>query len=152
MVSDADLVTRLRDILRNSDLDTTTPSSVRRQLEADFGVDLSDRKAFIREQIDIFLESHLAKPQDQEVEVEEEEEEEEEDQGDKGAEVAEDEDEADDEENEDESEGKGSGKGGSNKKDKVKKRGGFNKLCSLSPQLQEVVGEPELSRPESKSF
>ncbi|PON49192.1 SWIB/MDM2 domain containing protein [Parasponia andersonii] len=148
MVSDADLVTRLRDILRNSDLDTTTPSSVRRQLEADFGVDLSDRKAFIREQIDIFLESHLAKPQDQEVEVEEEEE----DQGDKRAEVAEDENDADDEENEDESEGKGSGKGGSNKKDKVKKRGGFNKLCSLSPQLQEVVGEPELSRPESKSL
>ena len=30
----------------------------------------------------------------------------------------------------------------------MKKRGGFNKLCSLSPQLQEFVGEAEMSRPE----
>ncbi|XP_062092134.1 upstream activation factor subunit spp27-like isoform X2 [Humulus lupulus] len=140
MVLDDELVTRLREILCNSDLDTTTPSSVRRQLETDFGLDLSDRKAFIREQIDIYLQSNLAKPQDQE--------------GDKGAEVAEVEQEeegeaeTEEEENEDESQGKGSRKGGSNKEEKVKKRGGFNKLCSLSPQLQEVVGEPEMSRPE----
>lgn len=57
MVSDSDLVTRLRDILRNSDLDTATAGSVRRLLEEDFKVDLSDRKAFVSEQIDIFLQT-----------------------------------------------------------------------------------------------
>lgn len=58
MVSDLDLVTRLREILRSSDLDTTTPASVRRQLEEDFGVDLTDKKGFVRDQIDAFLESN----------------------------------------------------------------------------------------------
>lgn len=58
MVSDSDLVTRLREILSSSDLETTTPATVRRQLEADFGVELTDKKAFIRDQIDAFLESN----------------------------------------------------------------------------------------------
>lgn len=57
MVSDSDLVTQLREILRCSDLETTTPASVRRQLEAYFGVELTDKKAFVREQIDAFLET-----------------------------------------------------------------------------------------------
>lgn len=57
MVSDSDLVTQLREILRSSDLETTTPASVRRQLEAYFGVELTDKKAFVREQIDAYLES-----------------------------------------------------------------------------------------------
>lgn len=73
MVSDSDLVTRLQDILRNSDLDTATPGSIRRQLQEHFGIDLSDRKAFIREKIDIFLDTHLVKPQDQEPKEDEEE-------------------------------------------------------------------------------
>lgn len=30
----------------------------------------------------------------------------------------------------------------------VKKRGGFTKLCSLSPKLQTLVGESELARTE----
>lgn len=29
-----------------------------------------------------------------------------------------------------------------------KRKGGFNKPCALSPQLQKLVGEPELGRPE----
>lgn len=58
MVTDSDLVTRLREILGSSDLETTTPATVRRQLEADFGVELTDKKAFIRDQIDAFLESN----------------------------------------------------------------------------------------------
>jgi len=57
MVSDSDLVTRLREILRRSDLDTATAGSIRRQLEEDLGVDLSEKKKFIREQIDTFLET-----------------------------------------------------------------------------------------------
>ncbi|KAK7823389.1 upstream activation factor subunit spp27 [Quercus suber] len=116
MVSDSDLVNRLREILRSSDLDTATAGSIRRQLEKDFGVDLSDRKTFVRDQIDIFLET-LPPKQEQEEEEEEE------------VDIV-----------------KWVWK--SNKVDKeVKKRGGgFNKLCSLSPKLQEFVGEPELAR------
>ncbi|XVF01199.1 hypothetical protein REPUB_Repub04eG0067800 [Reevesia pubescens] len=57
MVSDSDLVVRLREILRDSDLDTATAGSLRRQLEEDFSVDLSDRKSFVRDQIDVFLET-----------------------------------------------------------------------------------------------
>ncbi|KAJ6707784.1 SWI/SNF-RELATED MATRIX-ASSOCIATED ACTIN-DEPENDENT REGULATOR OF CHROMATIN SUBFAMILY D [Salix viminalis] len=38
--------------------------------------------------------------------------------------------------------------GWSNKTGKVRKRGGFTKLSSLSPQLQAVVGVPELARTE----
>lgn len=30
----------------------------------------------------------------------------------------------------------------------VKKRGGFTKPCALSPQLQELLGVPELARTE----
>lgn len=66
MVSNSDILTRLTEILSTSDLDTATAGSVRRQLENDFGVDLSDRKKFIRDQIDIFLETHRAEPQDEE--------------------------------------------------------------------------------------
>ncbi|OMP01565.1 hypothetical protein COLO4_11723 [Corchorus olitorius] len=94
MVSDSDLVTRLREILRDSDLETATAGSVRRQLEEDFGVDLSDRKAFLF--IALFLSRKSSKADKQ-----------------------------------------------------VKKRGGgFQKVCSLSPQLQKVVGESELPRTE----
>ena len=60
------------------------PGTVRRQLESDFNVDLSEKKAFIGEQVDLFL-SELAnekkeeEPEDEEEhEVKEEEEEEEE--------------------------------------------------------------------------
>lgn len=66
MVSESDLLTRLREILSTSDLETATAGSVRRELEKHFGVDLSDRKAFVRDQIDIYLESKVANPQDEE--------------------------------------------------------------------------------------
>lgn len=74
MVSESDLLTRLREILSTSDLDTATAGSIRRELEKHFGVDLSDRKAFVRDQIDIYLESQVANPQDEEEGEEEEEE------------------------------------------------------------------------------
>lgn len=72
MVSESDLLTRLREILSTSDLDTATAGSIRRELEKHFGVDLSDRKAFVRDQIDIYLESKVANPQDEEEGEEEE--------------------------------------------------------------------------------
>lgn len=61
MVSDSELIGRLRDFLRNSDLNTTTTAIVRRKLEEDFGIDLSDKKRFIREQVDLFLQTEHEK-------------------------------------------------------------------------------------------
>ncbi|KAJ6985406.1 protein TRI1-like isoform X3 [Populus alba x Populus x berolinensis] len=142
MVSDSDLVARLREILRSSDLDTATAGSIRRQLEEDFGVDLSEKKKFIREQIDTFLET-LNKGDGQSGNVTENEDNE-------NDTVEDDENENDgikeEEEEEEDSETKESK--GSDKTEKVRKRGGFAKLSSLSPQLQAVVGVPELARTE----
>ncbi|RXH88142.1 hypothetical protein DVH24_042213 [Malus domestica] len=141
MVSDSELLTRLREILGTSDLDTATAGSVRRQLEADFGVDLSDRKKFIRDQIDIYLETQT-EPQDEEAEQEVGEASENAKQNDHVKEE-------DEEEEEEEGEEKGSKRKRRKTVDKgVVKRGGFNKICSLSPQLQEFVGEPEMARTE----
>ncbi|KAI3665725.1 hypothetical protein L6452_44355 [Arctium lappa] len=129
MVSDSELVGRLREYLSTSDLTTTTTASVRRQLEQDFGIDLKNKKAFIREQVDLYLESQQQnEEEDNDEEVEEEEEEEEASNGKSG----------------------GSRKRGSKKENKEvkKKGGGFTKLCSLSPQLQQFTGAPELARTE----
>ena len=86
MVSDSELVERLQEVLRSSDLNTTTTAALRRRLEEDFGADLSHKKAFIREQVDLFLSEVAAKaepeepeeaavPKEEEPEPEEEEEE-----------------------------------------------------------------------------
>lgn len=73
MVSESELIGRLREFLRSSDLNTTTTATVRRQLEKDFGIDLSDRKAFIREQVDLFLQSEHEQPKEEPEEPEDEE-------------------------------------------------------------------------------
>ncbi|KAK6136848.1 hypothetical protein DH2020_029403 [Rehmannia glutinosa] len=70
MVSDSQLVNRLQEILRASDLETTTAAGVRRRLEEEFFVDLYGRRAFVREQIDLFLHGRAA--QDDGAEQEEE--------------------------------------------------------------------------------
>ncbi|KAM7520519.1 hypothetical protein LguiB_019481 [Lonicera macranthoides] len=136
MVSDSELVGRLREFLSTSDLDTTTTAIVRRKLEEDFGIDLSDKKAFIREQVDLYLQSQFDKPDEEEQGGE----------GDKvKSEISEEEEEAEEEEEEESTSKKGSKK--QNKE--VKKRGGgFTKVCSLSPQLQKFTGVPELARTE----
>ncbi|XP_019462319.1 PREDICTED: ycf3-interacting protein 1, chloroplastic [Lupinus angustifolius] len=72
MVSESELIGRLREFLRSSDLNTTTTTTVRRQLESDFGIDLSDRKAFIREQVDLFLQTEHQQQQEEEEEEGEE--------------------------------------------------------------------------------
>ena len=116
MVSDSDLVNRLREILRSSDLDTATAGSIRRQLEKDFGVDLSDRKTFVRDQIDIFLETLPPKQEQEEEEEEEEEVGEESENVKEESDVVEEEEEGEEEEEEEEeeevSEAKGRKKGG----------------------------------------
>ncbi|XP_057762659.1 upstream activation factor subunit spp27-like [Arachis stenosperma] len=166
MVSESELIGRLREFLRSSDLNTTTTATVRRQLEADFGIDLSDRKAFIREQVDLFLQSEHNHPQEQEQEepqpADEDDEEEKDEETDKpersrGSDSkGETEEEEDDDEDEEEQKSKNArngkkNKGRSNKEgsEVVKKRGGgFCKLCSLSPQLQKFTGAPEMARTE----
>jgi upstream activation factor subunit UAF30 len=139
MVSDLDLVTRLREILGSSDLNTATPASVRRQLEADFGVDLTDKKAYIRDQIDTFLESNGAvedKPESPKVEEY------------INADEIKAEIEGGDGEDLD-----GDGSGSEEEKEerpvKAKKRGGgITKVSQLSPQLEKVVGASQLGRTE----
>ncbi|KAK7309231.1 hypothetical protein RJT34_05791 [Clitoria ternatea] len=155
MVSESELIGRLREFLRSSDLTTTTTATVRRQLENDFGIDLSDRKAFIREQVDLFLQTeHLQQNDD----VEEEEDSPNPEQS--QASDSKEEDGNDDEEEEEEvveqrkpnkTAKNGKSKQRSNKSgdEVVKKRGGgFCKICSLSPKLQEFVGAPEMARTE----
>ena len=88
-MSDSELVRRLQDFLKSSDLTTTTTAAVRRHLEADFSIDLSDKKAFIREQVDLFLQTHfeeeIADEEKDGPEEEEEEEEKEEDDDEEGS-------------------------------------------------------------------
>ncbi|KAL1190795.1 hypothetical protein V5N11_010144 [Cardamine amara subsp. amara] len=130
MVSDSDLVTQLREILRSSDLETTTPASVRRQLEEYFGVELTDKKAFVREQIDAFLESDAVvetKPENHKEEDEDE----------------------DCNGNENDEEGTENDDDKTERPVKAKKRrGGFNKICQLSPTLEKFLGTSQLARTE----
>ncbi|KAL6551980.1 hypothetical protein OROGR_008134 [Orobanche gracilis] len=139
MVSDSDLIARLREFLSQSDLNTTTTAIVRRRLEEDFGLDLSDRKAFIREQVDLYLQSQFESAvENEENGIEES------DGGDR---------EAAPEEEEEESSTR---KTASRKRSKTKKKetnktrggagGGFTKLCNLSSQLQKFTGVQQLAR------
>ncbi|KAL3684407.1 hypothetical protein R1sor_002429 [Riccia sorocarpa] len=160
MVSDADIVSSLTSFLEQADLSTTTTSVVRKHLEEEFGVDLTDRRAFIRDQIDLFLRTQ---------EPEEE--------GDEGFEDGEAEGEGEDQDDGGEQEqeevveekptrkGKGSqGEPDSRRfkakidraikaslpKEKKKRAGGsgggLNKACGLSPELQAIIGVTELPR------
>lgn len=155
MVTDSELVGRLREFLRNSDLTTTTTGIVRRQLEEDFGIDLSNKKAFIREQVDVYLQSRVDKAEENEEEADEGEGNEDEEAGVKSEEVEEEgEEEEEEEEGEDDDEGTSNGKAVAKRRSKKQKTevkrkgGGFTKLCSLSPELQKFVGVPELARTE----
>ncbi|GLT66214.1 hypothetical protein SLA2020_385930 [Shorea laevis] len=153
MVSDSELIARLREFLRESDLNTTTTAIVRRKLEEDFGVDLSDKKKFIREQVDLYLQTQV-----ENAEEEEQEEDEEEEDGDQMEKVKSEEsggsDATDDGVDAGDNEGTSKGKRSSKKRSKERnhevkrKAGGFCKLSSLSPQLQDLLGVPALARTE----
>ncbi|CAN6286719.1 unnamed protein product [Urochloa humidicola] len=163
MVSDSELVERLQEVLRSSDLNTTTTAALRRRLEEDFGADLSHKKAFIREQVDLYLAEVAAKAEPEEPKEEEPEEaavpkeeepepepEPETEEGEGEEEKGEgEEEEEEEEEDEDGDSGSARKKQRSDKGNGGKKRGGgFTKLCSLSPALQEFVGASELARTE----
>ncbi|KAI4985044.1 hypothetical protein ZWY2020_017674 [Hordeum vulgare] len=158
MVSDSELVERLREVLRDSDLTTTTTGALRRRLEEDFGVDLSDKKTFVREQVDLLLSEFADKAEPEDAPAEEEDpgevtpeageggEDKGEQQEGEGEEEEEEEEEEDEEEEDEES-----GAGRKKKRrlgDGKKKAGGFTKLCSISPALQEFVGASECARTE----
>ncbi|XWS29377.1 hypothetical protein CRYUN_Cryun24cG0024300 [Craigia yunnanensis] len=153
MVSESDLITRIREFLKESDLNTTTTAIVRRVLEEDFGIDLSEKKKFIREQVDLYLQSQFEGAEEEEQELEEDDENNEEDDQ-TGKIKSEETDGSDSSEEEKESEKARnkrapSKKGSKRVNNEVKRRGGgFNKVCSLSPQLQELVGVPALARTE----
>ncbi|MQM09979.1 hypothetical protein Taro_042871 [Colocasia esculenta] len=155
MVSDSELARRLREVLRVSDLTTTTTATVRHRLEEDFGVDLSGKKAFIREQVDLFLQNPVEDGEGEEGHGEgnggaKGGEGEEEEGGDASGGDGGDGEEEGEEEEEDEEATNGSSsrkKAPSKTSEDVKKRGGgFTKLCSLSPELQKFVGASELAR------
>ncbi|KAL9238161.1 hypothetical protein vseg_012626 [Gypsophila vaccaria] len=122
MVEESELVNRLREILSKSDLNTTSAGAVRRQLETDLGLDLSDRKKFISQLIDdVIQEQHNAAHQEDEGDEEEQDK-------DKDKECP----------------------SSSPPPDTTNKRRatGFTRLCSLSPQLQLFLGVSELPRTE----
>ncbi|GMI65998.1 hypothetical protein like AT1G49520 [Hibiscus trionum] len=146
MVLDSELIARLWQFLNESDLNTTTTSIVRRRLEQDFRIDLTDRKKFIREQVDLYLQSQFENAEEQQQEQD----------GDDHTDKikSEDTDGSDSDDEEEETE-KAKNKRASSKKrskgvDSEGKRrgGGFNKVSRLSPQLQELLGVPELARTE----
>ncbi|XP_012836743.1 PREDICTED: protein TRI1-like [Erythranthe guttata] len=150
MVSDSEIVGRLHEILRASDLETTTAACVRRRLEEEFSVNLYGRRVFIREQIDLFLRDAAAAQNDVVEQVEEvgenpQNDAVEKEQGQKentGADENGEEEEASDEEDEDEV----SKRKQSRVTDVKKKGGGFCKPCALSPQLEELFGVSQLPR------
>ncbi|KAI3803682.1 hypothetical protein L1987_31842 [Smallanthus sonchifolius] len=157
MLTDSDLLQRLHDVLRTSDLDTATAATVRRRLEQELGIDLSDRKPYIRQQIDLYLQSHYTDGNPEgEVEESENVKVEESDDGGSVSKEAEDdpeEEESDAEEKKIDSKRNKTGEPVHflpNKTASAKKRGGggFSKPCALSPQLQKFTGEPEMARTE----
>ncbi|CAK9872303.1 unnamed protein product [Sphagnum jensenii] len=162
-VSDADIVRRLTSVLKTADLATTTTTAIRQHLEHELGVDLSDKKVFIRQQVDLYLQQQEQEDKEKEEEEEAQGEEEEEEQQEEQEQEQQQQDEVDDY-------GKQTATTRSDSKQRLvakighnaskesspkekKKRtggsggaGGLNKLCSLSPELQAVVGETELPR------
>ncbi|KAG4175514.1 hypothetical protein ERO13_A11G189600v2 [Gossypium hirsutum] len=141
MVLDSELIARLWEFLGESDLNTTTTAIVRRRLEEDFGIDLTDRKKFIREQVDLYLQNQFENAEEQQ-----QQEQNEDDQTDKIKSEETDGSDSDDEEEEPE---RAKNKKATSKKREGKRRGGgFNKVSKLSPQLQELLGVPEMARTE----
>ena len=64
MVSDAEIVRHLTAVLKKADLNTTTTTAIRVQLQSDLGVDFSDKEAFIREQVDLYLQRQSQEQQE----------------------------------------------------------------------------------------
>eukprot|EP00897_Mesotaenium_endlicherianum_P009937 jgi/Mesen1/8972/ME000056S08376 len=133
MVSDQELTERLRVILSESDLNVVTIKTVRKQLEDEFGEDLTAKKKLLRSETEHFLEERKQAEQRAEEEAEEEE-------GRAGKRKK-------------PEKGKRAKKG--EKKERKKRRtdgegggggGGLNKMCALSEDLAAIVGVREAPR------
>ncbi|KAK9817776.1 hypothetical protein WJX72_002037 [[Myrmecia] bisecta] len=127
-VSDAKLVDRLQQLLASVDLQTTTEKQLRKQLEEEFGEELSDRKALIRGEVQKYLdEQEDAEQDDGQEEVGEEE---------AAADVA-----PSDEEDEEQPK-----RGTKRKATEQSQGGGFG--SKLSEPMQAFLGEERLPRPQ----
>lgn len=138
-------------MLDQADLTTTTTSAIRRQLEQDLGIDLSDKKAFIREQVDLYLQTHSTYQEQQQEQVGEEPAQEDENEGEEDGDDGAEEPEEDEEDGEPDRRFQAKiDRAIKNSLQKEKKKrsggGGLNKSCGLSPELQAVIGERELPR------
>ncbi|KAL9263101.1 Upstream activation factor subunit spp27-like protein [Drosera capensis] len=171
MVTDSELATRLHTHLAAADLTTSTTTILRRKVERDLGLDLSDRKVFLRQQVESFLQNQH---ENSEEEFYRDDDADSEDEGD-GDDDDEEEDTTSSSSSEEEDgngvaeEGKAEGGGaggdgiatgngnrrvrrgaerydGLNKEPK-KTENGFSKLFVLSPQLQKFLGASEMAQP-----
>ncbi|KAH9618817.1 hypothetical protein KSS87_007321 [Heliosperma pusillum] len=151
MVTEAELALKVHEFLQSSDLKKTTNNIVFKKLEADFGVNLSDKKPFLRQQVDRFLQSQYPVSDD--------------DDDDKlvleghGYDVVSDDDDDDDDDddvgyydavplfNKLKSVGKLDRHVPQNK-EKTKRVCLSGKYCTLSPELQKFLGVPHMTRTE----
>ncbi|KAL9261166.1 Upstream activation factor subunit spp27-like protein [Drosera capensis] len=169
MVTDAELATRLHTHLAAADLTTTTTTILRRKLENDLGLDLSDRKVFLRQQVECFLQNQYENSEEEFYRDNDADSDDEGDGDDDDDEnttsSSEEEEDGDGVAEEGKAEG-GSGGGdaiaagngnrrvrrgaerydGLNKEPK-KTPNGFSKLFVLSPQLQKFLGASEMAQP-----
>lgn len=64
-IDDATLIEALREFLKNADMTVTTPKMIRNALSEKFGVDMENKKLFIREQTDLILEEIIPSEKDE---------------------------------------------------------------------------------------
>ncbi|EFJ43298.1 hypothetical protein VOLCADRAFT_106876 [Volvox carteri f. nagariensis] len=64
-VTDEQLIVRLRALLGESDLQTTTEKMLRKKLEEEFKIDLTDKKLIIRNEIEKYLEEQAGSDEDE---------------------------------------------------------------------------------------
>ncbi|KAG2482997.1 hypothetical protein HYH03_018122 [Edaphochlamys debaryana] len=70
-VTDQQVITRLRELLGESDLATTTEKMLRKKLEEEFKVDLTEKKPLIRKEVEAYLVEHGGGDEEEEDEEEE---------------------------------------------------------------------------------
>ncbi|GAB2227296.1 hypothetical protein Droror1_Dr00009112 [Drosera rotundifolia] len=170
MVTDSELATRLRTHLAAADLSTTTTTILRRKLEHDLGLDLADRKVFLRQQVESFLQNQHENSEeefyrDDDVDSYDEGDGDDDDDDDDTTSSSEEEENGDGVAEEGKAEGGGAGgdgiaAGNGNRrvrrsaerydglnKEPKKTANGFSKLFVLSPQLQKFLGASEMAQP-----
>lgn len=64
MVEDEKIVARLQELLGEVNMTQTSERMLREKLEEEFGVDLSDKKALVRSEVDKYLAEHRPPPED----------------------------------------------------------------------------------------